>query len=155
MILPHEYHFNLFFQFLTKFNMKTGRRKTVWRTLCVVVILTPTLFLLKIISTCSPRSPTPLTHSAESEKVLSEGEFYVLKNVWVLWTVWFDCKMFNTQNTCFWFLLFFLDFETWNTHPGIWKPWFVFCFVLCFQTWGQGLSCRYFSDWRKFDLMKK
>ncbi|ROT69052.1 putative glycosaminoglycan xylosylkinase-like [Penaeus vannamei] len=61
--------------------MKTGRRKTVWRTLCFVVILTPTLFLLKIISTCSPRSPTPLTYSAESEKVLSEGEFYVLKNV--------------------------------------------------------------------------
>lgn len=139
MILPHEYHFNLFFQFLTKFNMKTGRRKTVWRTLCVVVILTPTLFLLKIISTCSPRSPTPLTHSAESEKVLSEGEFYVLKNVWVPWPMFsLIVKCFIHKITVFYSDRYiFSDFEACKR---IWKPWFVFFF----QTWSKGISSGYF-----------
>ncbi|XP_063596016.1 glycosaminoglycan xylosylkinase-like [Penaeus indicus] len=73
----NDYLINL----LTKFNMKAGRRKAMWRTLCFAVILTLTIFLWKIVSTLSFRFSMPLTHMTDSEKVLSEGEFYVLKNV--------------------------------------------------------------------------
>ncbi|XP_047480587.1 glycosaminoglycan xylosylkinase-like [Penaeus chinensis] len=61
--------------------MKAGRRKAMWRTLCFTVILALAIFLRKIVSTLSFRISMPLTRLTDSEKVLSEGEFYVLKNV--------------------------------------------------------------------------
>ncbi|XP_037773136.1 glycosaminoglycan xylosylkinase-like isoform X2 [Penaeus monodon] len=60
--------------------MKTGRRKAIWRTLCFAVTLALTIFLRKIISNLRNKSAMPLTRLTDSERVLSEGEFYVLKN---------------------------------------------------------------------------